>query len=79
MNLAMMPVRGSPGSRPRSGHVVDKVEEEEEKVMLLCSKSGMGLFRRFLEGKSGEKNWLFWLDAEQTKQLELQDPSHLYR
>eukprot|EP00731_Ephydatia_muelleri_P031590 Em0023g97a len=31
------------------------------------SKVGMSVFRRFLEGKAGEKSWLFWLDAERVK------------
>ena len=33
-------------------------------VKLIGSKSGMSSFWKFLRGKAGEKNWLFWLDAE---------------
>lgn len=39
-------------------------------VTMLFSKSGMGLFRKFLRNKPGERNWLFWLDVEQAKHLD---------
>ena len=42
----------------------------ETQVKLLTSKSGMGLFRKFLEGKMGERSVLFWLDVEQLKNME---------
>ena len=78
--FAFSAVQRSPSARPRSGIVVDRLDEEEERVMMLCSKSGMGMFQRFLEDKPGEKNWLFWMDAEQTKHLEsLQENQHLTR
>ncbi len=35
-----------------------------DEAKLLGSKSGMKMFWKFLRGKAGEKNWLFWLDAE---------------
>ena len=56
-------------SRPHSGSLFN----EEERILTLCSKSGMGLFRKFLDGKPGEKNWLFWMDAEQMTHLEQHD------
>jgi len=34
---------------------------------ILGTKSGMGALWRFLRGTAGEKNWLFWLDAERVK------------
>ena len=34
---------------------------------ILGTKSGMGAFWRFLRGTAGERNWLFWLDAERVK------------
>ena len=33
----------------------------------LGTKSGMSSFWKFLRGKAGERNWLFWLDAERVK------------
>ena len=39
-------------------HLVSKV---------LGTKSGMSAFWKFLRGKAGERNWLFWLDAERVK------------
>ena len=33
-------------------------------IKLIDSKSGMSALWKFLRGKAGEKNWLFWLDAE---------------
>ena len=33
----------------------------------LSTKSGMNAFWKFLQGKAGEKNLLFWLDAERIK------------
>ena len=38
-----------------------------EECDVLDSKVGMSSFRRFLEGKAGERSWLFWLDAERVK------------
>ncbi|XP_064382718.1 regulator of G-protein signaling 22-like isoform X2 [Halichondria panicea] len=35
-----------------------------DEAKLIGSKSGMKMFWKFLRGKAGEKNWLFWLDAE---------------
>ena len=57
-------------SRPHSG---SQLMKEEERILTLCSKSGMGLFRKFLDGKHGEKNWLFWMDAEQMAHLNQHD------
>lgn len=34
---------------------------------VLGTKSGMSAFWKFLRGKAGERNWLFWLDAERVK------------
>ena len=39
-------------------HLISKV---------LGTKSGMNAFWKFLRGKAGERNWLFWLDAERVK------------
>ena len=39
-------------------------------VQLLSTKSGMTEFWKFLKGKAGENNWLFWLDAERIKYYE---------
>ena len=36
-------------------------------IQLLSTKSGMRALLQFLKGKAGEKNWLFWLDAERVK------------
>lgn len=36
----------------------------KEEARMIASKSGMKNFWKFLRGKAGEKNWLFWLDAE---------------
>ena len=33
----------------------------------LGTKSGMSAFWKFLKGTMGERNWLFWLDAEHVK------------
>ena len=38
----------------------------------------MGLFWRFLRGKAGEKNWLFWLDAERIKYYSLPTDQQRY-
>ena len=38
-----------------------------EDVNFLSTKSGMSKLWKFLKGKAGEKNWLFWLDAERVK------------
>lgn len=38
-----------------------------EDVYFLSTKSGMSALWKFLKGKAGEKNWLFWLDAERVK------------
>lgn len=56
-------------SRPHSGSQFN----EEERILTLCSKSGMELFKKFLNSKPGEKNWLFWMDAEQMTHLEQHD------
>ena len=39
----------------------------DDDIQLLSTKSGMSAFWKFLRGKAGEKNWLFWLDAERVK------------
>ncbi len=39
-----------------------RLSKDEAKT--ISSKSGMKNFWKFLRGKAGEKNWLFWLDAE---------------
>ena len=39
-------------------------------LAMLFSKSGMGLFRKFLQNKPGERNLLFWLDVEQVKYID---------
>ena len=36
----------------------------KEEAKMIASKSGMKHFWKFLRGKAGEKNWLFYLDAE---------------
>lgn len=38
-----------------------------EDAHYLSTKSGMTALWKFLKGKAGEKNWLFWLDAERVK------------
>ena len=40
---------------------------EPEDYRYLGTKSGMSALWRFLRGKAGERNWLFWLDAERAK------------
>lgn len=43
----------------------DKLSKKEPQF--IGSKSGMRTLWKFLQGKAGEKNWLFWLDAERVK------------
>lgn len=39
----------------------------EKDAKFIGTKSGMHALWKFLQGKAGEKNWLFWLDAERVK------------
>ena len=48
-------------------HNPTKVKLSADDLKLIGSKSGMNALWRFLRGKAGEKNWLFWLDAERLK------------
>lgn len=36
-------------------------------MQYLSSKCGMSALWKFLQGTAGERNWLFWLDAERIK------------
>ncbi len=54
------PVARSHGSATSTSVGGGKVES----VKYLATKSGMGAFWKFLKGKVGERNLLFWLDAE---------------
>ena len=42
----------------------------QDLVEVFSSKSGMSAFWKFLKGTAGERNWLFWLDAERVKYFE---------
>lgn len=44
-------------------------------TQLISTKSGMTEFWKFLKGKAGEKNWVFWLDAERVKHYEGKEQS----
>lgn len=55
------PKRDKDTIKPKSNRL------SEEELNLLASKSGMNALWKFLRGKAGEKNWLFWLDAERVK------------
>ena len=39
----------------------------DEDLAFLSTKSGMNALWKFLRGTMGERNWLFWLDAEHVK------------
>lgn len=39
----------------------------DDDIQFLSTKSGMTALWKFLRGKAGEKNWLFWLDVERVK------------
>ena len=43
------------------------IKLSEKDSQFIGSKSGMRALWKFLQGKAGEKNWLFWLDAERLK------------
>ena len=75
-------VTGVPRSRPRSNsyfcegrdslrHVPSVSTPAFSKVTwkdhILSTKSGMNSLWKFLKGKAGEKNLLFWLDAERIR------------
>ena len=44
-----------------------RTNSEPYERLFLCSKSDMTALWKFLKGKAGERNWLFWLDAERIK------------
>ena len=54
-------------TRPSTSSSIHSTNTE---LAMLFSKSGMGLFRKFLQNKPGERNLLFWLDVEQVKYLD---------
>ena len=65
-------------SRRRSATFSDskmatKLSKMERELNMLTSKSGMNWFRKFLSGKTGERNWLYWLDVEQLRTCDKPD------
>ena len=57
------PIEKSPDFKSDSKKVMITAED----VQFLSTKSGMSALWKFLKGKAGERNWLFWLDAERVK------------
>ena len=70
--------RYTSGRRPTSGALVAEQQEQSSsqlfkvmsKVELLKSKTGMEMFRKFLNGKLGETNMGLWIDVESLKNTE---------
>ena len=56
--------RGSSGSHAST--VIDQLMNARA-MQYLSSKCGMSALWKFLQGTAGERNWLFWLDAERVK------------
>jgi len=48
----------------------DSAATSQDIAEVFSSKSGMTAFWKFLKGTAGERNWLFWLDAERVKYFE---------
>ena len=57
-------VSGRGLKRSYSANYTSDRTEPSNLVLALISKSGMGSFRNFLRGTPGERNMLYWLDAE---------------
>ena len=62
----LRPVNSTDSAADRKLHL-EAAALSAEDLQLLASKSAMGALWRFLRGKAGERNWLFWLDAERVK------------
>lgn len=61
---------GSPektGGKGSRSVVKDTVKMTAEDFEFIGTKSGMSALWKFLRGTMGERNWLFWLDAERIK------------
>ena len=60
---------GSPEQTGRSSRSIVKgpVRMTAEDFEFIGTKSGMSALWKFLRGTMGERNWLFWLDAERVK------------
>lgn len=72
---------GDEGSMTRSSSTPSVAERlmSNRAMQFLSSKSGMSTLWRFLKGKAGEKNLLFWLDAERIKYYSSQEERHRYK
>ena len=55
-----------------------KLSDIQRELNMLTSKSGMNSFRKFLSGKAGERNWLYWLDVEQLRTCDKPDDQQRY-
>ncbi|XP_077991279.1 regulator of G-protein signaling 22-like [Glandiceps talaboti] len=50
----------------------------KHKTYLLENKKGLEVFKKFLSGTTGEKNWYFWLDVDRARQIDDEDSMQQY-